>query len=364
MSKSRIKWIALISRSWAASRIPSVKSIHPCQSVIQTMALLLITAQPTTQQSPAHPFPKVSGTFRTPSPSHLAVRRLPSNPIVTPASDPSIGTNINGPSLIRVPDWVRKPLGRYYLYFADHNGKFIRLAYADRVEGPWKVYAPGTLQLSQSFFSDHIASPEAVVDEASRKIRLYYHGLTPEERTQHTRVALSNDGIHFTAIEKPVGRASAYWRLFRYGGWWYALGMPGQLFRSRDGLTEFEPGPRLFAGSPSQVHNAVLVRGDTLDVFYTRAGDTPERILYAQVKLGPDWRQWKPGPAEECLAPTEKWEGADLPLAAGRIGALDKPVRALRDPALFRENGRTYLLYAVAGKSGIAIAEVTLPEPR
>jgi hypothetical protein len=33
-------------------------------------------------------------------------------------------------------------------------------------------------------------------------------------------------------------------------------------------------------------------------------------------------------------------------------------VRQLRDPALFEEEGRTYLLYSVAGESGIAIAEI------
>ena len=288
-------------------------------------------------------------------------RRLPGNPIVKPESDASIGTNINGPSLIRVPAWIAKPLGRYYLYFANHNGKYIRLAYADRLQGPWKIYEPGTLQLSQSFFTDHIASPEAIVDEASHQIRLYYHGLTPEEGTQHTRVALASDGIHFKAIQEPVGKGSAYWRLFHYDGWWMALAMPGKLFRSRDGLTPFEPGPRLFSSVPSQVHNAVLVQGDTLNVFYTRAGDTPERILFSRVEMLPDWTLWKPSPAQECLAPTEKWEGADLPIAAGRIGAVDKPIRALRDPALYQEAGKTYLLYAIAGESGIAIAEVTLP---
>jgi hypothetical protein len=34
-------------------------------------------------------------------------------------------------------------------------------------------------------------------------------------------------------------------------------------------------------------------------------------------------------------------------------------VNQLRDPAIFEEDGRTFLLYAVAGESGIAIAEVT-----
>ena len=56
--------------------------------------------------------------------------RVVEGPIVSPGSSPAIGTNINGPSLIRVPDWVENPLGRYYLYFADHKGKSIRLAYS------------------------------------------------------------------------------------------------------------------------------------------------------------------------------------------------------------------------------------------
>jgi hypothetical protein len=286
------------------------------------------------------------------------VRRLPGNPIISPTSDPSLGTNINGPSLIRVPAWVEKPLGKYYLYFADHNGKYIRLAYADRVEGPWKIHRPGTLQLSQSFFTDHIASPEVVVDDEKHQIRLYYHGLTREEGSQHTRVALSKDGLSFEAIREPVGRGSAYWRLFHYGDWWYALAMPGRLLRSRDGLTPFEPGPPLFPTRPTQVHTAVLLQGDTLNVFYTRAGDSPERIMFSRVRLGPDWNAWKPAPPQEFLAPETEWEGAKLPLMPGKIGALEGPVNALRDPALFREGDHLYLIYAVAGESGIGIAEI------
>ena len=52
--------------------------------------------------------------------------RFAENPIVVPASSATLGNNINGPSLIRVPDWVDHPLGRYYLYFAHHGGKFRR----------------------------------------------------------------------------------------------------------------------------------------------------------------------------------------------------------------------------------------------
>jgi hypothetical protein len=70
-----------------------------------------------------------------------AVRFL-SDPIVVPAASESLGNNINGPSLIRVPEWVRHPLGRYYLYFAHHGGTFIRLAYSDHLRGPWRSMNP------------------------------------------------------------------------------------------------------------------------------------------------------------------------------------------------------------------------------
>jgi len=54
--------------------------------------------------------------------------------------DGRMGANVNGPSLIRAPAWLPNPLGRYYLYFAHHQGAYIRLAYADRLEGPWRTY--------------------------------------------------------------------------------------------------------------------------------------------------------------------------------------------------------------------------------
>ncbi len=65
----------------------------------------------------------------------MEVTRLVDGPIVSPQTHHSIGHNIQGPSLIKVPDWVATPLGRYYLYFADHKGSYIRLAYADEITG-------------------------------------------------------------------------------------------------------------------------------------------------------------------------------------------------------------------------------------
>ena len=64
----------------------------------------------------------------------MKLSRIDSNPIIHPKLDPALGGNINGPSLIEVPDWVRNPLGKFYLYFAHHNGAHIRLAYSNTLE--------------------------------------------------------------------------------------------------------------------------------------------------------------------------------------------------------------------------------------
>ena len=82
----------------------------------------------------------------------ISAVRFSENPLVTVSGSTSVGDNVNGPSIIRVPPWVKKPLGRYYMYFAHHKGKYIRLAYADSVRGPWKVYEPGVLNVSATAF--------------------------------------------------------------------------------------------------------------------------------------------------------------------------------------------------------------------
>ena len=62
--------------------------------------------------------------------------------------------------------------------------------------------------------------------------------------------------------------------------------------------------------------------------------------------------------AVEVLRPLRAWEGADAPRIPSLRSTAYGRVNQLRDPALFEENGRIFLLYAVAGESGIAIAEV------
>ena len=82
-----------------------------------------------------------------PAGAQIKVARFKQNPLITTRTSKSLGTNVNGPTVIRVPAWVQKPLGRYYMYFANHMGEFIRLAYADAITGPWKIHEPGVLHV-------------------------------------------------------------------------------------------------------------------------------------------------------------------------------------------------------------------------
>ncbi len=307
-------------------------------------------------------------------PANITVTRLGDAPIITPEMDTRMGGNIQGPSLIKVPDWVETPLGNYYLYFADHRGTYIRMAYADEVTGPWTVHSPGSLKLEDSLFPTtcppcshrpgrtgvlyaHIASPDVQVREDLQQMVMYYHGQS--EGRQFTRAAVSEDGIHFEGREEDLGRA--YFRVIEHEGLHYAMSMPGYLFRSRDGLTNFEAGPQLF--TPNMRHSALLIRDERLYVFFTNRGDAPERIMLSTIELTDDWNEWAATEPIEVLRPEMDYEGADLPLEASRGGYIDERVHQLRDPAIYQEGDKIYLLYSVAGESGIAIAEISFHKP-
>ncbi|MBT3361337.1 MAG: hypothetical protein HN403_17070 [Rhodospirillales bacterium] len=286
----------------------------------------------------------------------MQIKRLGNGPIIAPFMDRRIGRNINGPSLIRVPDWLPNPLGRYYLYFADHRGSYIRMAYADHLLGPWRTHEPGSLHVAESFFIEHVASPDVHVDDSAQEICMYFHGFIEPENVQGTRVATSYDGIHF--IVRPALLGPPYFRVFRWEGATYAWVMGGRFWRAPDGITPFEMGPE--CGFPKRNrHAAVWLNGDRLNVFYTCIGDAPERIYRSNVQLAGDWKQWRASESVDVLRPEIDWEGAEEPLEVSRPGPIDEAVNQLRDPAIFVEDSRTYLLYCVAGEHGIAIAEIT-----
>ncbi len=294
------------------------------------------------------------------------VVRLPGNPIIRPEMlNGDLGSNINGPSLIRVPAWVGAPLGRYYLYFAHHGGSYIRLAYADRLEGPWRIHQEGVLRIGQAAAcAHHIASPDVVV--TGREIRMYFHcPVGDADAPQKSFLARSSDGLHFEAAREPLG--DAYFRVFFRDGAWYALAWGGRLFRSADGVSAFEAGANPFAGNESRAalsdssgprHVAIEDAGATVWVYYSNIGDKPERILRGRLETRGDWGNWRISGKQEIARPETAYEGADLPIRRSHVGHADGREHGLRDPFIFQDAGKTYLLYSVAAESGIAITEL------
>lgn len=326
-------------------------------------------------------------------PVRVIAHRLDANPLVTVHSSPSLGDNVNGPTVIRMPPWIANPPGRYAMYFAHHMGRYIRVAFADRLEGPWRIQEGGVLPVGQTAFDrqqpdppealddfyTHVASPEVALDEAGRRLILWVHGWWTEGQRwpaaptaarqwarehgygQFTQVATSSDGLTFQS--HPAITRTSYLRVFALDGWWYGVSRLGLLSRSRDPLGSFELGPNPFRdGSYANRvrHVAVLRRDRALYVFFTAIGDTPERILVSRISLSGDWTTWRASMPVDVLAPETAYECASLPLAASEAGDVKGPVRQLRDPAIFEEDGRILLFYSVCGEQGIAAAEVTI----
>ena len=139
-------------------------------------------------------------------------------------------------------------------------------------------------------------------------------------------------------------------RVFAHDGYTHAMSMPGQFYRSRDPLGGFEAGPLLF--NRNMRHAGLLKRGPTLFVFWTQVGDVPDRIFLSLIDLSGDWMLWSETDPVEMLRPAYNWEGADAPLEPSVRSTAYGHMNQLRDPAIFEDAWRVFLLYAVAGESG------------
>jgi len=329
-----------------------------------------------------------------PAMGQVKVERLRQNPLITVKSSSSLGSNVNGPTVIRVPDWVQKPLGRYYMYFANHMGEFVRLAYADRVEGPWKIHEPGVLHVRDTAmfrpqpdpkealadFYTHVASPEIFIDHDRKRFVMWFHGWwTNGERwpadpvqarvwaqkkgySQFTQAAESTDGLRFEA--RPAITRASYLRVFRHSGQFYGMSRLGRLSRAADPLAIFELGPNPFRDGPYAGrirHLALVPRGNQLHVFFTAIGDAPERVMRSTIDLSGDWTMWRGSPAVEVMQPTASYECVDLPDAASEAGDIAVPVRQIRDPFVFEDQGKAWLFYSIYGEQGIAAAGIAIP---
>ena len=291
------------------------------------------------------------------------------------ANTVEIGNNINGPSLIKAPNWLPNCLGRYYLYFGHHFGQNIRMAFSNNLTGPWNIYKGGVLHLKETPFTHerpnakqpqwateedvdglypHIASPDVHINTREKSLEMFFHGLDHdgEQRSLH---ALSNDGLTWWVQSQRIKQT--YLRVFRYKNIKYALGWGGQILRQNSDGT-FELGPWSF-GDKGHRHASALVQGDKLHVVWTRIGDAPEQILYSTIDISLPWRDWYATEGQVILKPKFDWEGANLPISNSTVGGLTKQEHALRDPFLFEQNEEIYMLYAGGGETCIGIAKLS-----
>ena len=326
------------------------------------------------------------------------------------------GENINGPSLIRIPDWIEPadradPSAVYYLYFGHHSGDYIRMAWAADITGPWTLYKSGSdfdvgnrgvldnneadidLGMGVVIGENHLASPDVHVDDANQQIIMYFHSGASsffndtEMDGQFSWVTTSPFGLDFNDNIRPVRLATSYQRVFEHGGEVYSFDNSQYPRRALDPNNPWEPTANYYSGSTipslwerypeeftqdpitqffgvprSQLrvrHTGVHVEGDNLRVFYSQRGDNPERIMMSPVDLSVgDWENWVfTYPPVELLQAVSGWEGGQFEPENSVLGAAPENVNQLRDPYLFEDSdGSQYLLYTGCGEDAIGIA--------
>lgn len=208
-------------------------------------------------------------------------------------------------------------------------------------------------------FQGHIASPDVHVHEDTRSIRMYFHGVAKEKKGQWTTVANSDDGLNFSASTNLLGKF--YFRVWHWNRHWYALAKNhnegwGELYRSSDPFQPFETRGNFLKGMR---HASVLVQGHYLLIFYSRVGDSPERILLSTVDLSDDWMTWKPSDPIDVIKPERRHEGARFPIVPSEHGPA-AAVNQLRDPFIFNNNNQNILFYTIAGEEGICGCHINI----
>jgi hypothetical protein len=326
-------------------------------------------------------------------------------PIVTedlfPARNRSTeGNNINGPSLIRIPDWVNKPVGKYLLYFGHHRGRYIRIAYADNVSGPYTLLDGGAV-INISISVAHLASPDVHVDHVAKTILMYFHTLDKSSvYGQLTQVFYSQDGIYFQPHTANIARY--YFRRFHALRDIFAIapsntdrdftllhrGKHGESYRVSSNATFFHMARHVYPHP---------IRFSSFIALYSIIFEAPERIYCSRIDLRynkdktvntrscPKFQLrvkegitlpegyamsidnstcnyvWvSEGPRQTVLLPDEEYEGGGLPIRKSRNGPAGEFVREVRDPYVFvdSETRQSYLLYTYGGEKGIAIARI------
>ena len=276
------------------------------------------------------------------------------------------------------------------------------MAWAVNIAGPYTLYndftSPGNRGVLDNNESDiillnnirieenHLASPDAIVDNENRRIILYFHSGSSffvdgrEQNDQVSWVSTSQNGLNFNGNIEPVHLGSSYFRVFPYDGDLYALDNGARFNRALDGDNPWripvghDLTDQLWDRHPEHVfqddipvprselrvrHTGVHVDGDDLYVFYSRRGEFQERIQLSTVDMRPSWLNWDPTfPPIDILTPNPGWEGGQRIVENSEVGD-GVNVNQLRDPDVFEDDdGQLYLIYSGNGEGGLGIARL------
>ena len=313
------------------------------------------------------------------------------------------GDNIDGPSMIRIPNFVQNRANnnaRYYLYFGHHNGDYIRMAWSRDPDRGFTLFRAGSpvgnrgvldnnntnitnvgqgIQLRRN----HLASPDAHVDIGNNRITLFFHHGGPyrfngnDTNSQRTFVVQDRDGLNFRRGDiRPVQFGPSYFKVFRNRGRYFAVhndggpnvspsngifAVPGNYYNGND-LPDLWP--RRSAGNMLSIngsrrvrHSGVLTQGNNLRHFYSVRGDSPERLYFTNVSLASaNVNNWSGNyPGTEVLRAVGGWEeGQRTPSPS--VGGAQTNVNQLRDPDIFQDNdGSLYMYYSGAGEEAIGV---------
>ncbi|MEX1039280.1 MAG: hypothetical protein WDZ51_01525 [Pirellulaceae bacterium] len=191
------------------------------------------------------------------------------------------GPKTGFPSVIRVPEWVAAsqraaPQANYYLYYGTHHGNYIRMKWAESIDGPWTEYNVGgrfngvsrrgvfdvTADPTRESYG-HIASPDVHVDHANRRFVMFYHGEnqpstvtrdgTQVPQVHQNFVSTSGNGLDFhdpltaggqerhgprtvtvDGITRDIWIGPSYQRAFQHRGHWYSLSKRAVMSKARE----------------------------------------------------------------------------------------------------------------------------------
>ena len=346
------------------------------------------------------------------------IRLNGSQPIITrsmfPSNRRSDGDNINGPSLIRVPNFISRGNrvnrdANYYLYFGHHGGEYIRMAWAENVTGPYRLYDAGASVGDRGVLDDnrnridldngvgiqdnHISSPDVHVETSPNRIVMYFHagGYRFEGRninSQRSFVNTSSRGAEFRRRDtEPVVLGDSYFKVFEDNNTLYAMDNRGIPRRARSFNNPWRPTNGYYNGNSlaslweqnnndfyqdairdernqgrSQRrlrHTGVRTAGREAQIFFSERGDNHEHIRVSRINLNVNsWNNWNPTyPGNELLRPVSGWEGGQFNRRNSEAGAAPENVSQLRDPDVFEDSdGSLYLLYSGRGEDAIGIA--------